>query len=224
MKIKIKTFNQPGTYHKSLGMESEDYNKVIVNGDYVYSILSDGFGSTGVGRVAAETTVEATAEFCFKNGEKFFTENSRQVAEELIRFIQNQIIDCAQENKFNPKNLKATFALICIDLKSKQYITINIGDALIMKSIGAKFSIIAFPDNGEDKNSTFSVNSPDVLSHLKIFNDQTKMHESFFIFSDGFFEECITRTEYINKLKFLTTNYFETIDSSDDASYNIIEL
>lgn len=223
-KIKIKTFNQPGTYHKSLGMESEDYNKVIVNGDYVYSILSDGFGSTGVGRVAAETTVEATAEFCFKNGEKFFTENERQVAKKLVFDVQQKLAGSAHEIGHHPFDMQSTLVLLCVDTKSQKYVTVHIGDGLISKTTDKKTEIISYPENGVTKQYTYPVYDENVFKHLRLHSGKYEENTTFISSSDGIFENCFCTEEYCGIIGGKLSNPIASIEKKDDCCYNIIEI
>ena len=213
-------FSQTGEYHKCIGKENEDAIKVVVNGDYFYCVISDGAGCSEYAKEAAWCTVNATGDFCYNNGEEFFTDNRKQTAKRLIFDIQQALYDKAKEIGTELSEMMCTLVLLCIDTKSMQYTTIHVGDGLIAKMSDEETEIISYPENGVTKQYTYTVNSSSVLKHLRIKNGSYDQLNNFFLCSDGAVEKCYIMQDYKQRIIDI-----ESMDRfEDDSTYCKINL
>ena len=223
--MKYNVFTKTGTDHEFRNKENEDDGRIVVNGDYVFSIISDGAGSSKYAKEAARTTVESTARFCFDNGAGFFdVEKRANVASELVFFIQKKLKEKAAIFKTVLDDMQSTLVLLCLDTCKKEYVTIHIGDGLICKLSGEDSEIVSFPENGATKQFTYMVNSPDVMKHLRISKGGYTDNSMFLSGSDGVFEKCYSTEDYIERVSDVLNNKKNVFDHADDMSYNIIEL
>lgn len=206
-----------GEYHKSKGKENEDAYKILVNGDYVYCIVSDGAGSSNFAKEAAWCTVDAAGDFCYKNGKEFFIDE-KDNAKHLIFNVQQALFERAKELKTDLSQMMCTIVLLAINTKTHQYVTVHIGDGLIAKMTKDKTEIISYPENGVTKQYTYMVNSPNVMKHLRIKSSDFKSKTEFFVCTDGAVEDCYSTNQYIERIQ--SVKKCKTFN--DDATYCIL--
>lgn len=203
-----------GEYHKSKGKDNEDAYKILVNGDYVYCIVSDGAGSSTFAKEAAWCTVNTVGDFCYNSGQNFFIDE-KDNAKHLIFDVQQALFERAKELKTDLSQMMCTLVLLAVNTKTKQYVTIHIGDGLIAKMTKDKTEIISYPENGLTQHFTYMVNSSSVMKHLRIHFGNFDKSSVFLVCSDGVLDGCFFTTEYIKRLKTLRFNHC----FNDDATY-----
>lgn len=159
-------------------------------------MISDGAGCSEYAKEAAWCTVNTTADYCYNNGEEFFTENRKQTAKCLIFDIQQALYDKAKELGTELSEMMCTLVLLCLDTKTMQYTTVHIGDGLIAKLSDYGTEIISYPENGVTKQYTYMVNSSSVMKHLRINNSAFKEVNKFFLCSDGVKENDFSIKDY----------------------------
>lgn len=198
--IYIETFSQVGEYHKSKGKDNEDAYKILVNGDYVYCIVSDGAGSSSFAKEAAWCTVDVVGDFCYKNGKEFF-KDEKENARYLVFEVQQALFERAKELKTELSEMMCTLVLLAVNTKTKQYVTVHVGDGLIASTEGKNTKILSYPENGVTKQYTYMVNSPNVMKHLRIKSSNCKSKTKFFICTDGAVEDCYSTNQYIERVQ-----------------------
>jgi len=213
--IYYKTFSQVGEYHKSVGKENEDAIKVVVNGDYFYCVISDGAGSSNFAKEAARCTVNTSADFCYNNGNEFFTDRREETARNLIFDIQQALYEQAKKLNTDLSQMMCTLVLLCVDTKTMQYTTVHVGDGLVAKITDNETEIISYPENGVTKQYTYMVNSPSVLKHMRIKSGIYNPKIQFFACTDGAVENCYTTQDYIKRIHKI--DYIDNFE--DDSSY-----
>lgn len=215
--IYIETFSQVGEYHKSKGKENEDAYKILVNGDYVYCIVSDGAGSSSFAKEAAWCTVDAAGDFCYKNGSEFF-KDEKENARYLVFEVQQALFERAKELNTDLSQMMCTLVLLAVNTKTKQYVTVHIGDGLIAKTTKDKTKIVSYPENGVTKQYTYMVNSPNVMKHLRVKSSDYERETEFFVCTDGTVENCYSTNQYIERIQ----NVKKCKIFNDDATYCIL--
>lgn len=216
--IYIETFSQVGEYHKSKGKENEDAYKILVNGDYVYCIVSDGAGSSSFAKEAAWCTVDAAGDFCYKNGSEFF-KDEKENARYLVFEVQQALFERAKELNTDLSQMMCTLVLLAVNTKTKQYVTVHIGDGLIAKTTKDKAKIVSYPENGVTKQYTYMVNSPNVMKHLRVKSSDYECETEFFVGTDGAVEDCYSTNQYIERI--LRIKKYKSFN--DDATYCLIQ-
>lgn len=212
--IYIETFSQVGEYHKSIGKENEDAVKIVVNGEYVYGIISDGAGSSNYAKEAAWCTVNSAGDFCYKTGSEFF-KDEKETARYLIFEVQQALFERANELNTDLSQMMCTLVLLAVNTKTMQYVTVHIGDGLIANTTKDKTKIISYPENGATKQYTYMVNSPNVMKHLRIKSDTFESDAKFFVCTDGVTENCYSTNQYVEQIQSVE----KIIYFKDDATY-----
>lgn len=213
-----------GDYHKSLGKENEDAIKVVVNGDYFYCVISDGAGCSDYAKEAAWCTVNTTADFCYNNGQSFFTDKRKETAKSLIFDIQQALYDKAKELGTELSEMMCTLVLLCLNTKAMQYTTVHIGDGLIAQMSNGKTSVISYPENGLTKQFTYFINSKTVFNHMRVYNSEFVNNGAIILSSDGTFENYSEFDIFQNKKKGININSILNQSTHDDATYCIIDF
>ena len=213
--IYIKTYSKVGEYHRSKGKENEDAYRILVNGDYVYCMVSDGAGSSAYAKEAAWCTIEAAADFCYGQGANFFDDNYHCAAKRLIFDVQQALFEKANEQNTDLSQMMCTLVLLAINTKTKQYVTVHVGDGLIAATQQQQTQILSYPENGPTKQYTYMVNSPNVMKHLRVKIGCYDAEAKFFVCSDGAVENCYSTGQYIKRIKVM--NYCSAFN--DDVTY-----
>ena len=109
-----------------------------------------------------------------------------------------------------------TLVLLCLDMESKQYVTVHVGDGLVARQTHKGIEIISYPENGITKQFTYFVNAKNVFDHLYVEKNDYIENDVFFIGSDGVFEQCSVTQEYQERIAM-----YKPINNSliDDATY-----
>ncbi|MBS6627804.1 MAG: protein phosphatase 2C domain-containing protein [Clostridiales bacterium] len=216
--IYIKTYSKVGEYHRSKGNENEDAYRILVNGDYVYCMVSDGAGSSAYAKEAAWCTIEVTADFCYGQGADFFGDHYNCAAKRLIFDVQQALFEKANEQNTDLSQMMCTLVLLAINTKTKQYVTVHVGDGLIAATQQQQTQILSYPENGPTKQYTYMVNSPNVMKHLRIKSDTFESNTEFFVCTDGVTENCYSTNQYKKRVKMIKNcNLFD-----DDATYCLL--
>lgn len=203
-----------GEYHKSKGKENEDAYKILVNGDYVYCIVSDGAGSSNFAKETAWCTVDAVGDFCYNSGQNFFIDE-KENAKHLIFDVQQALFERAKELKTELSEMMCTLVLLAVNTKTKQYVTVHVGDGLIAEIDGKDTKVLSYPENGVTKQYTYMVNSPNVMKHLRVKSSDYESETKFLVCTDGAVEDCYSTNQYISRVNELDSlNCF-----NDDATY-----
>lgn len=203
-----------GEYHKSKGKDNEDAYKILVNGDYVYCIVSDGAGSSTFAKEAAWCTVNTVGDFCYNSGQNFFIDE-KDNAKHLIFDVQQALFERAKELNTDPSQMMCTLVLLAVNTKTKQYVTVHIGDGLIAKMTKDKTEIISYPENGVTKQYTYMVNSQNVMKHLRVKSSDYESKTEFFVCTDGAVEDCYYTNQYIERMQGIK----KYKSFNDDATY-----
>lgn len=220
MIINIKKVTQTGGYHQSVGRENEDVIKVLLNGEYLYCIISDGAGSSNFAKEAAQCTVNTISDFCYSYGDEFFTDRREEIARNFIFDIQQALYEQAKKLNTDLSQMMCTLVLLCVDTKKMQYTTVHVGDGLVAKIMNNETEIISYPENGVTKQYTYMVNSPSVMKHLRVKSGTFESSAQFFACTDGAVENCYSTQDYKQRIhKINNIDNFE-----DDSSYCFINL
>lgn len=211
-KISYEIFSKRGKYHEEQGKGNEDAINVVINGDYIFVILSDGAGSSDFAKEAALTTVETVSRYCYKNAKEIF--EKKETIKGLVFDLQRSLKRKALKINTDLSNMLATLVVLAINSTTKKYATIHIGDGLIAQGIDNNWKIISYPEHGPTYQYTYFTNSKNVFKHLRINEGECQNVKEFIVSSDGLFEDCYSSNQMTKRLSFLSGNSF-----SDDTTY-----
>lgn len=197
-KISYEIFSERGKLHEELEKENEDAINIVTNGDYIFVILSDGAGSSKFAKEAAQTTVKAVSNFCYNSSSDFF-KSTEITSKKLIFNLQADLDKRAGKIGTSLSEMMSTLVVLALEKSTMKYVTIHIGDGLIALR-NEEWKIISYPENGPTKKYTYFTNSPLVFKHLRITTGKYNIQDSFFISTDGYFENCNFTKQYISQI------------------------
>ena len=215
--MNIQIVSRAGKCHDFDPQKNEDAVSSLVGERYAFFCISDGAGSSQYAKDAAWTTVNTVMKCCEKYGSDFFKKNKKLVQKRLIIDIQRSLKQKSDESKTTLSNMMSTLVLLGIDLHTKEYFTVHVGDGLITKKTPQSMGVISYPENGVTKSYTYFINSKRVFSHLKCTCGSFEQETIFFLCSDGVMENCCTTCDYLKRAYEQQHNH-----SKDDCSYCVI--
>lgn len=161
--------------------------------------------------------MDAAGDFCYRNGSEFF-KDEKENARYLVFEVQQALFERAKELNTDLSQMMCTLVLLAVNTKTKQYVTVHIGDGLIAKTTKDKTKIVSYPENGVTKQYTYMVNSPNVMKHLRVKSSNYDSETEFFVCTDGTVENCYSTNQYISRMNEINSlNYF-----NDDATYCLL--
>lgn len=192
----------------------------MVNGDYFYCVISDGAGSSDFAKEAAWCTVNTAADFCYNNGNAFFTDSREQISRNMVFDIQQVLYEQAKKLNSDLSQMMSTLVLLCIDTKSMQYTTVHIGDGLIAKYNNTQFKVLSYPHNGKTNSFTYFICDENITENIRISNKTFNIYDSFIICSDGAYE----KTDNVSNIPMLYDKADKQIGVNDDITYCIFNI
>ncbi len=211
-KISYEIFSKRGKLHEKQGKENEDAINIITNGDYMFVILSDGAGSGPLPKMSSQCTVDEVGKACSNYSNELFCTNEQ--LEMMVFKLQSALEKIAYKNGYKLKDMMATLIIFGINIKSKEYITIHVGDGLVAEKNNKNWEILSYPENKISSKYTFFPNSSEVFDHLRVKRGIIEKNSAFFISTDGFYENCTTTKQFLNQIQNKNINSI-----LDDVSY-----
>lgn len=218
VKINYEIFTEKGQLHREKGKNNEDAFEIVSTRDCTFVIAADGFGSQEFAEQASGNTVDFIKNYCFNYGENFFIEkNSNDCIKKMIFDLQDVLYSQADKYKREYK-FDTTLIIFAVNIPLKKYITIHVGDGIVAALNEKVWELISLPENGASKSYTYSVTSGNVFDHLRVNFGNITDYSSFFISTDGYFENCSLNKygDEISKQK--------TVAGFDDMTYCQIKI
>lgn len=157
--------------------------KLEANGVHVI-VLADGAGSAKFSHFGAERVVNSVAGFIV---EKFFyliaQEDGRNVTNELLNFVLNQLENESSLRNCTIKDLASTLLIAAVS--EENFFLAHLGDGVIGYLNDKGLKTVSTPDNGEFSNETFFVTSSNAVAHMRIYKGDLKNICGFVLMSDG---------------------------------------
>ena len=157
--------------------------KLEENGVHVI-VLADGAGSAKFSHFGADRVVNSVAGFTV---EKFFyliaQDDGRNVTQELLNFILNQLQEEASLHNCTIKDLASTLLIAAVS--EEKFFLAHLGDGVIGYLNDKGLKTVSAPDNGEFANETFFVTSSSAAAHIRIYKGELKTICGFVLMSDG---------------------------------------
>lgn len=216
-KVDYELCTQPGSHHEKEGKENEDSAIILSTGNNrVFSVLSDGCGSSMYGKKTSECTVETVMRFFLNNKTDVFDQDNQIELRRLIFDIQENLSKEADKYKTNLSEMMGTLIVLGIDLKARRFFIIHVGDGLVArKNRNEEWKIASLPENGVTDQYTYFCNSPDIFRrrHFRVKYGYFTDNHDFFVCSDGYYTGCRTSKQYIKKIS------DGVPENVDDATY-----
>ncbi len=202
--------------------------------------LSDGAGSCEMSHFGAEIITKIACNIMTKEFDVLCKSSQKEASKMIIPPIVKALQIRATKDNCFIKQYSGT--LLAVALQNKIFVAFHIGDGVIGRVRNGISSIISHPENGEFSNNTYFVTDETAEKRIRLYSDEVKSGDTFFLMSDGTAESlynkkeenlasaCITMAEWIKKFSekkvssILNSNIEQvfTKKSSDDCSIAII--
>ena len=192
-KISYEIYSEAGSYHKKHGMENQDAIRVGIKDDYFFCAISDGCGSSKYAKQAAETVVEASMDFCYNLMQR---DGEIEALKELPYILQLGLQRKSVAQNLNFDELKSTFILLVLNIKTKEYYIAHIGDGIVI----CGDQVLSYPENGMTNQFTYFTNQDNILKHFRLTKGVLNF-DSILISTDGLFCNCFNTNDYIERSK-----------------------
>ena len=133
-KISYEIYSEAGTYHKQHGIENQDAVRVGCSNDTncFYCCMSDGASFCPKAENVAWCTVDNAEKVLRKESISSINENDgKRIAKEIVLKIRSSLYQYAIKNDLEFEKLCSTLIIFYINLETKEYMIIHIGDGLV---------------------------------------------------------------------------------------------
>ena len=222
-----------GNNHRQRSQSCEDVMFIRSTPDFLFCGIADSQSNTKYGMDGGYCCLDAIFNYISTMGigNLFNTSFPDELPCMFVQEFRRKLLALAESRNAELKELSATLLAIVIDLKSKKYMTLHIGDgcALGVQNTG-DISIISAPDNGASLYHTWLTTSLNAVSHFRITFGTLKYGMRILLMSDG--ATCFCKGRNISRqAKELIRNgspselqsHLLNSNPSDDASCIILD-
>lgn len=183
---------QTGLSHIQNHQPSQDVVLNYTNSTVSILGLADGQSSKKMSAVGGQVVLEHVAAFIDRVGMDSIM--SYRYKDELVYDIMRVIRECLQEkaetSNIDIDDLSSTLVLIAIDKTSGRFVTMHLGDGIILGVHNESIICISLPDNGVTSQYTWLTTSQGALNHLRINYGDIADYDRIILVSDGAYDIC----------------------------------
>ena len=174
-----------GTGHHKSGTPCQDSHHIEIIDSVLIAAVSDGAGSAKHSEIGSELAVKQALMFIRQWENMPDSEEEWKIrAEQLIRFLREQIVSKAEEISCHPKELAATFLLAAVSETAVAGIQIGDGGIVYGLEKEENLQLLIQPERSEYINETVFLTSENFKTGLKTAYIQGAV-ERIALFSDG---------------------------------------
>ncbi len=169
-----------------LKKENKDFYHCYLDSDTQVFVLLDGASSLVNSRKGAEHLAKFIIEFVLDNYEDIYTNSLDRSQRMLAVNIYNELYHLAEKEDMDFESLGST--LICLAFKENSYISLHIGDGVILAEKGGELLTLSPASNGMLKRYTYLSTSKNLSKHVKLRRGKSNDYEKYILLTDGFGE------------------------------------
>ena len=184
--------------------------------------LADGAGSKKYSSLGSKYLVMDVRNFFMNNATMLFEENSDQIRSQAMHCIRESLKKTSREQNVNYSELSST--LLCFLTDGKNYITIHLGDGVILAERDGCLNVLSFPMNGESKFSTSLTTMMTAEHHLRVCKGTCEKISIVWLMTDGAMYEVFQENYGLGGDKLsIPMIQRKLLSPNDDATYGYIE-
>ena len=175
-----------GTSHRLMGTPCQDRTWWEEFGGVTAAALADGAGSAAHAEIGAETAVRTVCRHITRHYDRLAANpDGGAVGQEILSVLTEALEEKARELGTEVSQLACT--LQAVGIRDGRAFLIHIGDGVIgyTHALTGKVGVLSAPDNGEYKNRTTFVTSPDAALRMRLYRCSVEKIGSFLLMSDG---------------------------------------
>jgi len=208
-----------GKSHLKSGKPCQDNFYSVKKKNSMVVSLADGAGSSSKSEIGSDICTKHIANLLLLNFNKIFIKDKKDISNELVKSLKNELNNKANELKISIQDLSTTLMFVAI--KNNKFLAGHIGDGLIgsFHNDGAK--VFSGPENGEHGNETFFISQKNAIDHFRIYKGNLKSIKGFILMSDGSYDNLYDKKG--NCLTEANNKFFSWVADSNNAKNEIEE-
>ena len=173
-----------GTLHESRNIPCQDEIFWLKENGVTSAALADGAGSACLSHYGAEAVCrEVCVKLCRDFRRLVSLDDAMTARREILGALVSRLKSLASVMGCDTDDLLST--LIAVAADDEHVMLLHIGDGVGAYIKDGRMSVVSFPDNGEFKNETVFVSSPDALARMRLMKGRAEGISGFVLMSDG---------------------------------------
>ncbi len=186
-----------GKYNWITDTNSKKGNKQLKNNDRVYSetdhgkqviVLCDGASGRMHSGKGAEILGMAIGKFLLQNMDELIEMEYQEIRRKVFSAGNQRLMEAARENQAELKDYACTLIAVCIDLQKQKYMSLHLGDGMILCEENGQAYILSKPANGALRCQTFLFSEKNV-QQIRIRIGNLERVQVLMLVSDGMYEK-----------------------------------
>lgn len=177
-----------GTIHRQHQQRCEDAVFCNLTEKYLFYGLADGQGGTAYGLEGGRACLEAISQYIDSNGIEKLIESPfpDELPCAFVQALRRKLASLAHDQNADLKEFASTFLAIAIDLNSRKYMILHLGDgcAISIPHTGEP-AVISGPDNGITSCHTWLTTSENAVPHFHVTFGSLEAKKRILLLSDG---------------------------------------
>lgn len=184
--------------------------------------LADGAGSKKYSSLGAKYLVQDMCSFLMDNAAMLFEEDPDQIRSQAMRCIRDSLKKTAEQQNVKYSELSST--LLCFLTDGRSFLTIHLGDGVILAERDGCINVLSFPMNGDSKRSTALTTMITAEQHLRVCKETCEMISIVWMMTDGAMYE-VFQENYGLEGEQLSVPMIQRklLSPNDDATYGFIK-
>ena len=178
-----------GRGHPSKENACEDVILIKETDSFIFLGLADGQSAKKYCVLGGRRVLQAVSNFFYDGCSYSSVSDFRYIDElqfEITKIIRRTLYELSEEFHAATTDFSSTLVVMVIDKKSKQYISIHLGDGTIAGvHLDGVLTIISRSENGITNQYTWLTTSADMLLHLRLGLGSIKNYKTIYLLSDG---------------------------------------
>jgi len=192
------------------------------NKKYCCLCLADGAGSKKYSSLGANCLVHDVCDYLMDNAAMLLEEDSAKIRSQAVLYIRDSLKKTAEQQNVNYSELSST--LMCFLTDGRKYLTIHLGDGVILAERDGCLNVLSFPMNGDSKRSTALTTMMNFEHHLRVCKETCELISIVWMMTDGAMYEVFQENYGLGGEKLSVPMIRgKLLSANDDATYGYIK-
>lgn len=185
--------------------------------------IADGAGSKKHSSLGAKWLVHDISEYLLDNAYKLIESEEFQIREKIMSCVRHSLKKTVEMQNAEYSELSST--LICVLTNGEKYLTLHLGDGVILAYREGALNVLSFPMNGSSRRSTALTTMVTAEQYLRIRKELCGSINIIWAMTDGAMYEVFQENFGLNggKLSMPMIRAKLSVKNADDATYGYIK-
>ncbi len=193
---------------------NEDRVYFETSGDRQVIVLCDGASCCKHSAAGAELLSRTAGRFLIREMDRLVRLGHREIQQAVFEEGMNAIEEYAAEHHSLPEDYACTLLALCIDHKKKEYISLHLGDGMILCRCDRPY-VLSKPANGIHRYETYLFLKKN-MNRIRVRIGNLDSVRSFMLVTDGMYENCYS---YGNETAEKLAHIKQLDPAADDQTY-----